>query len=35
MYYAIHEGTFVLPDAALDRTVNMLMLNQGPAASTS
>jgi hypothetical protein len=30
MYYAIHEGTFVLPDAALDRTVNMLMLNQGP-----
>ncbi|MBN3787293.1 DUF1795 domain-containing protein [Burkholderia sp. Ac-20353] len=30
MHYAIHEGTFVLPDAALDRTVNILMLNVGP-----
>ncbi|HHX4056765.1 MAG: DcrB-related protein [Burkholderia contaminans] len=26
MHYAIHEGTFELPDAALDRTVNMLIL---------
>ncbi|WP_322044338.1 DUF1795 domain-containing protein [Paraburkholderia sp. J67] len=30
MHYAIHEGSFVLPDAALDRTVNILMLNEGP-----
>lgn len=30
MHYAIHEGTFVLPDAALDRTVNILMMNVGP-----
>lgn len=30
MHYAIHEGTFVLPDAALDRTVNMLIMNVGP-----
>ncbi|MBN3854777.1 DUF1795 domain-containing protein [Paraburkholderia sp. Ac-20340] len=30
MHYAIHEGSFVLPDTALDRTVNILMLNEGP-----
>ncbi|WP_027819192.1 DcrB-related protein [Paraburkholderia bannensis] len=30
MHYAIHEGSFVLPDTALDRTVNILMLNDGP-----
>ncbi|HHT8900640.1 MULTISPECIES: DcrB-related protein [Burkholderia] len=30
MHYAIHEGTFELPDAALDRTVNMLILPVGP-----
>jgi hypothetical protein len=30
MHYAIHEGTFDLPDAALDRTVNMLVMNVGP-----
>ena len=30
MHYAIHEGTFDLPDAALDRTVNILMMNVGP-----
>ena len=30
MHYAIHEGTFELPDAALDRTVNILMMNAGP-----
>lgn len=30
MHYAIHEGTFDLPDAALDRTVNMLIMNVGP-----
>lgn len=30
MQYAIHEGTFDLPDAALDRTVNILMMNVGP-----
>ncbi|KWK60957.1 DcrB-related protein [Burkholderia stagnalis] len=29
MHYAIHEGTFELPDAALDRTVNMLILPIG------
>jgi hypothetical protein len=30
MHYSIHEGTFDLPDAALDRTVNILMMNVGP-----
>lgn len=30
MHYAIHEGTFALPDTAVDRTVNMLFLNAGP-----
>lgn len=30
MNYTIHEGTFALPDAAADRTVNMLLLNIGP-----
>lgn len=30
MHYAIHEGTFDLPDGALDRTVNILMMNVGP-----
>jgi len=30
MHYAIHEGTFELPDAALDRTVNILVMNAGP-----
>ncbi|KVU93436.1 hypothetical protein WK76_00105 [Burkholderia ubonensis] len=30
MHYAIHEGTFALPDTALDRTVNMLFLPIGP-----
>ncbi|MBN3723570.1 DcrB-related protein [Burkholderia sp. Ac-20379] len=30
MQYAIHEGTFELPDAALDRTVNIVAMNVGP-----
>ncbi len=30
MHYTIHEGTFDLPDAALDRTVNILAMNVGP-----
>ncbi|CAN7171094.1 DUF1795 domain-containing protein [Trinickia sp. LjRoot230] len=32
MQYTLQEGSFVLPDAAADRTVNMLLLNTGPGA---
>jgi hypothetical protein len=30
MDYAFNEGAFTLPDAANDRTVNMILLNVGP-----
>ncbi|RKP46384.1 DcrB-related protein [Trinickia fusca] len=30
MDYAINEGTFTIPDSAIDRTVNMVLLNFGP-----
>ncbi|PMS35432.1 hypothetical protein B0G57_105163 [Trinickia symbiotica] len=30
MDYAINEGTFTLPDTAIDRTVNAILVNLGP-----
>lgn len=34
MDYRIHEGSFVIPDQASDRSVNMLVLNHGPGGLT-
>ncbi len=34
MQYQIHEGTFVVPAQAQDRSVNMLILNHGPGGLT-
>lgn len=34
MNYHINEGTFVIPEQAQDRSVNMLVLNHGPGGLT-
>ena len=34
MDYQINEGSFTLPDSAVDRSVNMLVLNLGPGGLT-
>lgn len=34
MDYHINEGSFVIPDGAQDRSVNMLVLNHGPGGLT-
>lgn len=34
MQYQINEGSFTVPDSTQDRSVNMLVLNQGPGGLT-